>query len=215
MLKSTFLCEKRSPTCIRYGFHARAKAILHSVRTALQCKCFVQTCTMQEWNWKQKNNVVLLLGLSQNSVMNIQFYELRWPTLVHVTERWMIPRIKLTSVSQSSRIARILGWRNECLLKYSGSRQYLRSLCNIIDHTSFGSAQSSSGRGITFLTTGRKKLVNVKLADFVLSGISLLAVCSFKAFNCRWLLVSTLERPPILPSALQGACIDMWVLYKK
>ena len=160
-------------------------------------------------------NVVLLLRLQQNSVMNIQFYELRWPTLVHVTERCMIPRIKLTSVSQSSRIARILGWRNECLLKYSGSRQYLRSLCSIIDHTSFGSAQSSSGRGITFLTTGIKQLVNVKLADFVLSDISLLAVCSFKAFNCRWLLVSTLERPPILPSALQGACIDMWVLYKK
>lgn len=48
MLKSTFLCESRSATCIRYGFHARAKAIRHSMRTALQCKCFVQTCTMQE-----------------------------------------------------------------------------------------------------------------------------------------------------------------------
>ena len=157
-------------------------------------------------------NVVLLLGLEQNSEMNIQFNELRWPTLVHETEKCMFPRIKLTSVSQSSRIARILGWRNECLLKYNGSRQYLRSLCSIIDHTSFGSAQSSSGSGITFLTTGIKKLVNVKFADFVLS---LLAVCSFKIFNCRWLLVSTLERPPILPSALQGACIDIWVFYKK
>lgn len=81
-----------------------------------------------------------------------------------------------------------------------------------MDHTSLGSAQSSSGRGITLLTTGTKKLVKVKVADFDLSEATLLAVCSFNAFSCRWLLVSILENPLILPSVLQSVCCtDIWV----